>query len=138
MGRPTIDGVTGPEPTAHWLGGVERWNRTHRWASDVLLALALLAVLGALSVAGARGLHWQRGWLIVLVAAFLLLHVTVAFRQHAPELACVVASAALLVITRSLTTGSSSRRGRNRLKYGRRETCVFVAWSWWARASGPR
>jgi hypothetical protein len=88
--RLTIDGVTGPEPTAHWLGGVERWNRTHGWASDVLLALALLAVFGALSVSSAQGLHWQRGWLIVLVAAFGVLHVMVAFRQHAPEVAYLV------------------------------------------------
>ena len=100
IGRPTIDDVTGPGPTAHWLGGVERWIRTRGWASDVLLALALLAVLGALSVSGAQGLHWQqRGWLIVLVAAFVVLHVTVAFRQHAPEVAYLVATAALLVIS---------------------------------------
>ena len=90
--------MTGPEPTAHWLGGVERWNRTHGWASDGLLALALVAVFGALSVSSAQGLHWQRGWLIVLVAAFGVLHVMVAFRQHAPEVAYLVASAALLVI----------------------------------------
>ncbi len=77
---------------------MERWNRTHGWASGVLLALALLAVLGALSVSGAQGLHWQRGWQIVLVAAFGVLHVTVAFRQHAPEVAYLVASAVLLVI----------------------------------------
>jgi signal transduction histidine kinase len=96
--RPTIDGVTGPEPTAHWLGGVDRWNRTHGWASDVLLAVALLAVFGALSVGSAQGLYWQRGWLIGLIAAFGVLHVTVAFRQHAPEVAYLVASAALLVI----------------------------------------
>jgi signal transduction histidine kinase len=64
----------------------------------VLLALALVAVFGALSLSSAQGLHWERGWLIVLVAAFGVLHVTVAFRQHAPEMAYVVASAALLVI----------------------------------------
>jgi signal transduction histidine kinase len=64
----------------------------------VLLALALLAVLGALSVSAAQGLHWQRGWLIVLVAAFGVLHVTVVFRRHAPEVAYLVAAAALLVI----------------------------------------
>jgi hypothetical protein len=108
IGRPTIDGVTGPGATAHWLGGVERWIRTHGWASDVLLALALLAVLGALSVGGAQGLHWQRGWLIVLVAAFVVLHLTVAFRQHAPEVAYLVASAALLVIALAPAVSASA------------------------------
>jgi signal transduction histidine kinase len=95
---PTIDGVTGSGPAAHWLGGVEQWNRAHGWASDALVALGLLAVLGALSVSSTHGLHWKRGWVIVLVVAFVVLHVTVAFRQHAPALAYVAASAALLVI----------------------------------------
>jgi hypothetical protein len=41
IGRPTIDGVTGPGPTAHWLGRAERWIRTHGWASAALLVITL-------------------------------------------------------------------------------------------------
>lgn len=90
--------VTVPEPAAHWLGGVERWNRAHSWAGDALAALAFVAVLGGLSVSGAQGLHWSLIWVIVLVVAFAVLHLTVAVRRRWPEFAYAAASAALLVI----------------------------------------
>ena len=90
--------VTVPEPAAHWLGGVERWNRAHGWASDALAALAFVAVLGGLSISGAQGLHWSLVWVIVLVVAFAVLHLTVAFRRRWPEFAYAAASVALLVI----------------------------------------
>ena len=90
--------VTVPEPAAHWLGGVERWNRAHGWASDALAALAFVAVLGGLSISGSQGLHWSLVWVIVLVVAFSALHLTVAFRRRWPEFAYAAASVALLVI----------------------------------------
>lgn len=87
-----------PEPAAHWLGGVERWNRAHGWAGDALAALAFVAVLGGLSISGAQGLHWSLVWVVVLVVAFAVLHLTVAFRRRWPEFAYAAASVALLVI----------------------------------------
>jgi hypothetical protein len=90
--------VTVPEPAAHWLGGVERWSRAHGWASDALAALAFAAVLGGLSINGSQGLHWSLVWVIVLIAAFAVLHLTVAFRRRWPEFAYAAASVALLVI----------------------------------------
>ena len=90
--------VTVPEPAVHWLGAVERWNRAHGWASDALTAFALVAVLGALSVSGSQGLHWSLVWVIVLIVAFAMLHLTVAFRRRRPEFAYAAASVALLVI----------------------------------------
>jgi signal transduction histidine kinase len=90
--------VTVPEPAAHWLGGVERWNRAHGWASDALAALAFVVVLGGLSVSGSQGLHWSFVWVIVLIVAFAVLHLTVAFRRRWPEFAYAAASVALLVI----------------------------------------
>ncbi|HET9970211.1 MAG TPA: sensor histidine kinase [Streptosporangiaceae bacterium] len=88
--------TSGPEP--HWLGRVDRWIRSHGWAGDVLTALAVLAVLGALSVSGAQGIHWSADWVAVLIVCFALLHLTVAVRSRAPEVAYAVAAAALLVI----------------------------------------
>jgi hypothetical protein len=93
--------VTVPEPTAHWLGGVERWSRAHGWASDALAALAFAAVLGALSISGARGLHWSIVWVIVLIVAFAVLHLTVAFRRRWPEFAYAVAGVTLRLIMTS-------------------------------------
>ena len=90
--------VTVPEPAAHWLGGVERWNRAHGWAGDALAALAFVAVLGGLSISGSQGLHWSLVWVIVLIVAFAVLHLTVAFRRRWPEFAYAAASVALLVI----------------------------------------
>ena len=90
--------MTVPEPAAHWLGGVERWNRAHGRASDALAAFAFAVVLGGLSISGAQGLHWSLVWVIVLIAAFAVLHLTVAFRRRWPEFAYAAASAALLVI----------------------------------------
>jgi signal transduction histidine kinase len=90
--------VTVPDPAAHWLGGVERWNQAHGWASDALAALAFAAVLGGLSISGSQGLHWSLVWVIVLIVAFAVLHLTVAFRRRWPESAYAAASVALLVI----------------------------------------
>jgi signal transduction histidine kinase len=90
--------VTVLDPAVHWLGGVERWNRAHGWASDALAAFALVAVLGALSLSGSEGLHWSPGWVVVLTVAFAVLHLTVVFRRRWPEFAYAVASATLLVI----------------------------------------
>jgi signal transduction histidine kinase len=90
--------VTEPQPAAHWLGGVERWNRAHGWASDALTAFAFAVVLGALSISSSQGLHWSSGWQSVLIVAFVVLHVTVAFRRRVPQAAYAVASVALLVI----------------------------------------
>ncbi len=90
--------VTVPEPAAHWLGGVERWSRAHGWASDALAAFAFVAVLGGLSISGSQGLHWSLVWVIVLIVAFAVLHLTVAFRRRWPEFAYAAAGVALLVI----------------------------------------
>ena len=90
--------VTVPEPAAHWLGGVERWNRAHSGAGDALVALAFAAVLGGLSISGSQGLHWSLVWVIVLIVAFAVLHLTVAFRRRWPGFAYAAASVALLVI----------------------------------------
>jgi signal transduction histidine kinase len=90
--------VTVPDPAAHWLGGVERWNQAHGWASDALAALAFAAVLGGLSISGSQGLHWSLVWVIVLIVAFAVLHLTVAVRRRWPESAYAAASVALLVI----------------------------------------
>jgi len=79
--------VTVPEPAAYWLGGVERWYRAHGWASDALAALACAAVLGGLSIGGLQGLHWSPVWVIVLIVAFAVLHLMVAFRRRWPEFA---------------------------------------------------
>ena len=90
--------VTVPEAAAHWLGGVERWNRVHGSVSDALAALVFVVVLGGLSVSGSQGLHWSLVWVIVLVVAFAVLHLTVAFRRRWPEFGYAAASVALLVI----------------------------------------
>jgi signal transduction histidine kinase len=86
----------GPEP--HWLGRVDRWTRTHGWASDVLATSAALAVLGGLSVSGAQGIRWPIGWMVTLTGCFAVLHLTVAVRSRAPEIAYAVAAVVLLVI----------------------------------------
>ncbi|HEY1639512.1 MAG TPA: sensor histidine kinase [Streptosporangiaceae bacterium] len=86
----------GPEPS--WLGRVDRWTRSRGWAADALATLAVLAVLGALSVGGAQGISWSAGWVAALIACFAVLHLTVAFRSRAPTAAFLVAAAAMLVI----------------------------------------
>ena len=86
----------GPEPD--WLGRVDRWARSHGWAADALATLAVLAVLGGLSVGGAQGIRWSAGWVAALIACFAVLHLTVAVRSRAPEAAFLVAAAAMLVI----------------------------------------
>ena len=97
-GGPYDQGVMthGPEP--NWLGRVDRWTRSHSWAADALATLAVLAVLGALSVGGAQGIRWSAGWVAALIACFAVLHLTVAVRSRAPEAAFLVAAAAMLVI----------------------------------------
>jgi signal transduction histidine kinase len=89
-----IDRVSEPG----WLGRADRWGRAHGWAADVLLALTCAAVLGALSISGAQGIHWSTTWALLLVACFAVLHVTVALRRHLPLLAFGLACAAMLVI----------------------------------------
>lgn len=91
------------EPGLHsekerWLGRADRWGRAHGWAADVLLALSCAAVLGALSISGAQGIHWSTSWALLLVACFAVLHVTVALRRHLPLLAFGLACVAMLVI----------------------------------------
>ena len=86
----------GPEPD--WLGRVDRWARSHGWAADALATLAVLAVLGGLSVGGAQGIRWSAGWVAALIDCFAVLHLTVAVRSRAPEAAFLVAAAAMLVI----------------------------------------
>jgi signal transduction histidine kinase len=81
-----------------WLGRVDRWTRSHGWAADALLALACVAVLGALSLSGAQDLRWPIGWAVALAACFAVLHLTVVLRSHAPEVGYVLAGAAMLVV----------------------------------------
>lgn len=74
-----------------------------RWAAhpalpDLLLALALVAVLGALTLSGAQGLHWSTGELATLITAFAVLHATVAVRNRAPATAFALASLAMLAV----------------------------------------
>jgi signal transduction histidine kinase len=88
--------TAGSEP--HWLGRVDRWTRSHGWAADILATLTGLAVLGTLSVSGAQGINWPTGWIITLITCFAVLHLTVALRSRAPEIAYAVAAMVLLVI----------------------------------------
>jgi signal transduction histidine kinase len=90
--------VTSPKRAAMWLDRIERWKPQHGWLVDVLTALALAAVLGALTISGAQGLSWQTGWLVTVVVAFTVLHVTVALRRRWPQSAYGAAGLAMLVI----------------------------------------
>lgn len=81
-----------------WLGRVDRWGRSHGWLTDAMTALACAAVLGSLSLSTAHGIAWSTSWGVGLIATFLVLHATVLVRGHAPVLAYVTASAAMLVI----------------------------------------
>src|SRR6185312_783565 len=89
-----IDRVSEPG----WLGRADHWGRAHGWAADVLLALACAAVLGALSISGAQGIHWSSTWALLLVLSFAVLHVTVALRRHLPLLAFGLACATMVLI----------------------------------------
>lgn len=89
--------MTATEP-AHHLGGWERWVASHRWAVDALVTVVLAAVLGSLSISGSQGLRWSRAWVLVLVAAFVVLHLSVALRRRWPELAYTLASGSLLLV----------------------------------------
>jgi len=62
------------------------------------VAFAFVVVLGSLSISGAQGLHWSLVWVIVLIVAFAVPHLTAAFRRHWPEFAYAAASVAMLVI----------------------------------------
>lgn len=86
----------GPEPD--WLGRVDRWARSRPWAADALTTLAVLTVLGGLSVGGAQGISWSAGWVAALITCFAVLHLTVAVRSRTPQAAFLVAAAAMLVI----------------------------------------
>ncbi len=81
-----------------WLGRVDRWATSHGWAADGLLALACAAVLGTLSLSSVQDVRWSTGWAVALVVSLAVLHLTVALRGHAPELAYVLASAAMLAV----------------------------------------
>jgi signal transduction histidine kinase len=76
----------------------ERWVERHRAGGQIMLAVALTAILGVLTVSGAKGVDWDAGWIAVLVGAFGTLHATVALRLYAPALAFALASAAMLVV----------------------------------------
>ena len=82
----------------HWLGRVDRWSKTHRWASDALTGFALAAVLGVLSISGAQGIRWSTAWAVILIASFAVLQLSVVFRRFAPPLAYASACLAMLVI----------------------------------------
>ncbi len=82
----------------HWLGRVDRWSKTHRWAGDALTGFALAAVLGVLSISGAQGIRWSTAWAVILIASFAVLQLSVVFRRFAPPLAYASACLAMLVI----------------------------------------
>jgi signal transduction histidine kinase len=90
--------VSGAPVERGWLGRVDRWGRSHDWTSDVLTAVGCAAVLGALSLSTADGITWSAGWSASLIASLVVLHASVAVRGHAPVLAYILASAAMLVI----------------------------------------
>lgn len=95
---PTIGRVSGSDLARVRRPRVDDWAITHRLATDVLFALALAAVLGALTLSGAQGVHWSAGWIVVLAVAFAVLHAMVALRRSAPLIAYVLASAAMLAV----------------------------------------
>lgn len=64
----------------------------------MLAAVAVLAVLGSLSVSAVQGIRWSTGWTVTLIACFAVLHGTIAVRSRAPEIAYAVAALAMLVI----------------------------------------
>ena len=81
-----------------WLGRLDASARRRPWAVDTVLALVLLASLGAVSLSGIDGLMmpgWVRG---ALVTALVVLHCCVAVRRQWPVLAFAAASLAMLVI----------------------------------------
>lgn len=92
----TISAV--PGQGGGWLGGVERQSRAHPWAVDILLALAVAAVIGSLTVGALQSIRLQASWLTAAVAAFAVLHLSVAARRRAPAAAYALASLAMLVV----------------------------------------
>lgn len=86
------------EVAADALGRVDRWSRAHGWAADVLVALAAAAVLGSLTVSSLRSVQLPSGWTVPLVAAFAVLHLSVAARRRAPAVAYSLAGLAMLVV----------------------------------------
>ncbi len=66
--------------------------------SDALAGLALVGVLGVLSISGAQGLRWSTAGAVVLVISFAALQLSVAFRRFAPAVAYTLASLAMIVI----------------------------------------
>jgi signal transduction histidine kinase len=65
---------------------------------DILFALALAAVLGALTLSALQGIQLATAWLAAAVTAFGVLHCSVAFRRRAPVAAYGMASLAMLVV----------------------------------------
>jgi signal transduction histidine kinase len=90
--------MTRSSSESRWLGSGGRWATAHGWAADGLLALACAVVLGGLSLSSAQDLRWTTGWAVTLVVTFAVLHLTVAIRGRAAELAYALASAAMLVV----------------------------------------
>jgi hypothetical protein len=93
----TIETFLPVSEPGHWLGRVDRWSKAHGWASDALTGLALVAVLGVLSISGAQGMRWSTAWAVVLVTSFAMLQLSVVFRRFAPAVAYATASLAMLV-----------------------------------------
>ncbi|PZS35515.1 MAG: sensor histidine kinase [Pseudonocardiales bacterium] len=77
------------------------WASRHTWAPDALLALAVAAVLGSLSISAAQGIDWPRGWDIALVSAFAVMHVAAAIRTRAAAWGFAAASVAMVLIALS-------------------------------------
>lgn len=83
-----------PDHDGGWLGRADRWSRLHPLVVDVLTALVLAAVLGALTLSSMQDAEVRAPGLAA--AALVLLHVSVAFRRSAVAAAFVMASIAML------------------------------------------
>lgn len=83
---------------AGWLGAVDRGARAHPWAVDALFALALVAVLGSLSLSAMEDLVLDGARRALVFGALGVLHVTVALRRAVPLPAFLVAALAMLVV----------------------------------------
>jgi hypothetical protein len=79
-----------------WFERIDGWSREHQVTIDVLLALTLASVLGALTLSTLQDTQVSSPWLIG--AAFGVLHGSVALRRSAPGIAYATASIAMLGI----------------------------------------
>ena len=61
------------------LGDADRWSKANPLIIDILVALALAAVLGSLTISSLQDIDVRSPWLTG--AAFGLLHVSVALRR---------------------------------------------------------